>query len=455
MDPLLEFAARRGAEFVASLPERHVGWKAEAPELREALGGPLPEGPTDPQDVLRTLADGADPGIVASGSPRYFGFVIGGALPVALAADLLATHWDQNAGGYACGPATSVIEEVAGGWARDLLGLPDHASFGFTPGCNQAHVTALLAARHRLLTDRGWDVEADGLSGAPRLRVVVPADRHITIDRSLRLIGIGTANIVPVCCDDQARIDVGELERVLAADPGAPTIVCAQAGNVNTGAFDDIGAVADAGHAVGAWVHVDGAFGLWAAASPRRRHLVAGHERADSWATDGHKWLNVPYDCGIAFCGDTEAHRGAIAVTADYLQKDHGERDNGDWSPDFSRRARANSVWAVFKSLGRSGLADLVDDNCDRAVQFAELLSADPRAEVLNDVVLNQVLVRFGDDDAATDAVVAGIQREGTCWASGTLWRGRRALRISVSNWATSPRDVERSVAAMLAQVPA
>lgn len=455
MDPLLEFAARRGAEFVASLPERHVGWTAEAPELREALGGPLRDGQTDPLEVLRTLADGADPGLVASGSPRYFGFVIGGALPVALAADLLATHWDQNAGGYSCSPATSVIEEVAGGWCGDVLGLPPEASFGFTPGCNQAHVTALLAARHRLLADRGWDVEAQGLAGAPRIRVVVPADRHITIDRSLRLIGLGTDSIVPVRCDDQARIDVGELDRVLAQDPDVPTIVCAQAGNVNTGAFDDLGAVADAGHRVGAWVHVDGAFGLWAAASPRRRHLVAGHERADSWATDGHKWLNVPYDCGIAFCRDADAHRGAIAVTADYLQKGHGERDNGDWSPDFSRRARANSVWAALKALGRCGVAELVDAGCDRATQFAELLAADVRAEVLNDVVLNQVLVRFGDDDAVTDAVVAGIQREGTCWASATVWRGRRALRISVSGWATSPQDVERSVAAILAQVPA
>ena len=455
MDPLLELAAQLGAEHIDSAPDRHVGWRAEAPELRAALGSELSLDGKDGETVLRELAAGVEPGLVTSTSPRYFGFVIGGVLPVARAADLLTIAWDQNAGGYSCSPAASIVEELAGGWARDLLGLPAGASYGFTTGCQMAHVTGLAVARWTVLARQGWDVDQRGLHGAPGVRVVVPEDRHVTVDAAVRLLGLGLGNMRPVPCDDQARVIPSELERELAREPDVPTIVTAQAGNVNTGSFEDFGAICELAHAHDAWVHVDGAFGLWAAATERRRALTAGIDGADSWATDGHKTLNVPHDCGIVFVRDPDAHMATIAVDAQYLQRDHDERNNGDWSPDFSRRARATPVYAVLRSLGRRGIARMVDGMCDRATQFAEILDADPRAEVLNEVVFNQVLVRFGDSDAATDRVTAGIQQEGTCWASATEWRGRRALRISVSNWATSADDVERSAAAMLAQVPA
>jgi len=453
MDPLLELAAQLGDEHVATADQRHVGWRAEADVLRASLGRELSLDGEDADAVLRALAADAEPGLVTSTSPRYFGFVIGGVLPVARAADWMTVAWDQNAGGYSCSPAMSVVEELAGGWARELLGLPEGVSHGFTTGCQMAHVTALAVARHTVLARSGWDVEERGVNGAPPLRVIVPADRHITVDFAVRLLGLGTGNLRTVPCDDQGRVIPAELERELAREPDVPAIVTAQAGNVNTGAFEEFGAVCELAHAHGGWVHVDGAFGLWAAATERRRALTANVEQADSWATDGHKTLNVPHDCGMVFVRDADAHFQTIAVDAHYLQRGHGERNNGDWSPDFSRRARATPVYAVLRTLGRRGVARLVDGMCDRAAQFAELLGADPRAEVLNDVVFNQVLVRFGDSDDVTDRVTAGIQQEGTCWASATEWRGRRALRISVSNWATTGEDVERSAAAMLAQV--
>jgi glutamate/tyrosine decarboxylase-like PLP-dependent enzyme len=455
MDPLLELAAYLGNEHVATAADRHVGWRADAAELRAALGRELSLDGEDPAAVLRELAADAEPGLVTSQSPRYFGFVIGGVLPVARAADWMAVAWDQNAGGYSCSPSMAVVEELAGGWARELLGLPEGVSHGFTTGCQMAHVTGLAVARHAVLARAGWNVEERGLNGAPALRVVVPADRHITVDAAVRLIGIGLANLRPVACDDQGRVIPAELDRELARDPGMPTIVTAQAGNVNTGSFEDFGAVCELAHAYGAWVHVDGAFGLWAAASERRRTLTANVEHADSWATDGHKTLNVPHDCGMVFVRDPDAHFQTIAVDAHYLQRGHDERNNGDWSPDFSRRARALPVYAALRTLGRRGVARLVDGLCDRAQEFAQILGSDTRAEVLNDVVFNQVLVRFGDSDDVTNRVTAGIQQDGTCWASATEWRGRRALRISVSNWATTSADVERSAAAMLAQVDA
>jgi len=453
MDPLLELAARLSAEHVDSVPHRHVGWRAEPGELRAALGRELSLDGEDAQTVVRELAADVEPGLVASTSPRYFGFVIGGVLPVAQAADWLTIAWDQNAGGYSCSPAMAIMEEQAGAWARDLLGLPAVASHGFTTGCQMAHVTGLAVARHAVLARHGWDAEERGLNGAPAVRVVVPADRHVTVDAAVRLLGFGLASLRPVACDDEGRVIPSELECELAREPDAPTIVTAQAGNVNTGAFEDFGAVCALAHAHDAWVHVDGAFGLWAAASERRRALTAGVDQADSWATDGHKTLNVPHDCGIVFVRDPDAHVATIAVDASYLQRGHGERNNGDFSPDFSRRARAVPVYAALRSLGRRGVARLVDGLCDRAQEFAEILGSDPRADVLNEVVFNQVLVRFGASDEATERVTAGIQQDGTCWASATEWRGRRALRISVSNWATTSDDVERSAAAMLAQL--
>jgi glutamate/tyrosine decarboxylase-like PLP-dependent enzyme len=363
---------------------------------------------------------------------------------------MVVAGWDQNAGGYSVSPVSAVVEEVAGGWLLDVLGLPAHTSFGLTTGCQQAHVTCLAAARNAVLGRVGWDAEVGGLQGAPRVRLVVSEERHVTVDRAARILGFGTAALVPVAVDDAGRMDPEALRAVLAGGEG-PTIVCAQAGDVNTGEFDPLAEVVGAAHEAGAWVHIDGAFGLWAAASPPRRHLLDGYAGADSWATDGHKWLNVPYDCGLAFVADPDAHRAAMVVSAAYLRGSReGERDPSRWVPDFSRRARGFAVYAALRSLGRDGVAELVERGCACARRFAEVLSADDAVEVLNDVVLNQVLVRFGGDDDVTDAVVEAVQAEGTCWMSPTTWRGQRAMRISVSNWGTTIADVDRSCEAIL-----
>ncbi|HEY7618825.1 MAG TPA: aminotransferase class V-fold PLP-dependent enzyme [Solirubrobacteraceae bacterium] len=449
---LLAAAARHAADFLETLPEARVDADVrDRAALREALALPLGDEPVDPRVVLDDLVAGASPGIVRSPSPRYFGFVIGGALPAALAADMVAAGWDQNAAGFIVSPAASVVEEIAGGWVAELLGLPATASFGLTTGCQMAHVTCLAAARHAVLARAGWDAEVGGLQGAPPVRLVVSEERHVTIDRAARLLGLGTGAIVAIGVDERGRMDTERLRSALAEADG-PTIVCAQAGDVNTGDFDPIAEVVEAGHAAGAWVHVDGAFGLWAAASPEYRHLVAGCENADSWATDAHKWLNVPYDCGLAFVADPEPHLAAMDVTAAYLAtSEEGERSNRAWVPDFSRRARGFAVYAALRSLGRAGVAELVERCCACARRFAAVLGAEPGVEVLNEVVLNQVLVRFGDDDATTDTVVGAVQDDGTCWMGPTTWRGRRAMRISVSNWATTLSDVDRSCAAILA----
>jgi glutamate/tyrosine decarboxylase-like PLP-dependent enzyme len=432
--------------FVDSLGERRILPQITVDELRERLGGPLPEGPRDPAEVVRELIEAAEPGIVASPSGRFFGFVIGGGVPAAVGADWLASVWDQNAGLYAAGPSASVVEEVSTGWLAELLALPAGVASAFVTGCQMAHVTSLLVARHAVLERAGWDVAARGLAGSPPIRVVAGEERHATLDRAFRFIGIGSDQIVAVAADDQGRLRAEALD--LAGD--APTIVCAQLGNVNTGAFDPLPAIADAVAGTGAWLHVDGAFGMWAAASSRFRHLAEGVERADSWATDAHKWLNVPYDSGLAFTAHPAAHRAALGVHADYLIHDlEGKRDEVDWTPEFSRRARGFAVYAAIRSLGRSGVAAMVERCCDHATRFSELLSAGG-AEVLNDVVLNQVLVRFGDDEK-TKAVIAAVQRDGTCFMSGTRWQGAEAMRISVSNWQTSDDDVERSAAAILA----
>jgi glutamate/tyrosine decarboxylase-like PLP-dependent enzyme len=449
---LLAAAAHHAADFLDALPEARVDADThDRNTLRDALALTLGDGPVEPRAVLDELVAAASPGIVRTPSPRYFGFVIGGTLPVALAADMVAAGWDQNAAGYSVSPASSVAEEVAGGWLAELLGLPASASFGLTTGCQMAHVTCLAAARHAMLARAGWDAEVGGLQGAPPVRLVVSEERHITIDRAARFLGFGTAAIVTVGVDERGRMDAVQLREVLARDDGA-TIVCAQAGDVNTGDFDPIAEVIEAGRAAGAWVHIDGAFGLWAGASPKYRHLVAGCAGADSWATDAHKWLNVPYDCGLAFVADSEAHLAAMDATAAYLATaEVGERSNRVWVPDFSRRARGFAVYAALRSLGRSGVAEMIERGCACARRFADVLGAEPGIEVLNEVVLNQVLVRFGDDDAATEAVVEAVQADGTCWMGPTTWRGRRAMRISVSNWATTLSDVDRSCAAILA----
>jgi glutamate/tyrosine decarboxylase-like PLP-dependent enzyme len=443
---LLHATADYAADFLDTLGDRPVRPEATLEELTATLGGPLPEDGTEPRAVVASLVEHASPGLMATPSGRFFGFVIGGAESASLAADWLTSAWDQNAGLYAAGPAAAVVEEVARGWLAELLGLPAHVSVGFVTGCQMAHVTALAAARHHVLARAGWDVEQQGLAGSPPIRVVVGAKRHVTLGRALRLLGIGAAAIEVVDVDDQGRMRVDEL-----ALDDRPTIVCGQAGEVNTGAFDDLDAIADAAAEAGAWFHVDGAFGLWAAASPRLRHLVRGSERADSWATDAHKWLNVPYDSGLAFCAHPDVHRAAMGVHASYLvhAEDARERDQMDWVPEFSRRARGFAVYAAIRSFGRSGITALVERCCEHAQLFAKLLE-EGGATVLNDVVLNQVLVRFGDGET-TRETIARVQQDGTCWLSGTDWFGEHAMRVSVSNWRTTTEDVERSAAAILA----
>jgi len=448
---LLRLTADYAAQYRGSVGERPVAATATIEELREALGGPLPAQATDAEQVIAELIAAAEPGVVPTGSGRFFGFVVGGAMPAPLAADWLTSAWDQNAGLVVLGPSAAVVEEVSLRWLIELLGLPRGVSAAFVTGCQMAHVTALAAARHHVLEAAGWELPRGGLQGAPRIRILVGAERHVTVDRALRYLGLGSDQIEALETDEQGRMRPDALREALTTTTG-PTIVCAQAGDVNTGTFDALDEIADVVEGTGAWLHLDGAFGLWAAASPRFRHLVAGAGRADSWATDAHKWLNVPYDSGIAFCAHPAAHRAAMSVHASYLERADPDaaRDEVDWTPEFSRRARGFPVYAAIRSLGRQGIAELVERCCDHARRFAELLGAAEGVEVLNDVVLNQVLVRFGDDDGVTQEVVRRVQEDATCWLSGTVWRGRAAMRISVSNWQTSDEDVERSAHAIL-----
>ena len=445
---LLELTTSLAADFYETLPDRPVFPRATYEELREAFGGPVPEERSDARQVIEALAAATDPGLVAEPAGRYIGFVIGGAVPASLAADWLTSAWDQNAGLYVGGPAAAVAEEVAGAWLLELLGLPSDASFGFVTGGQMANFTALAAARHHVLANAGWDVERDGLNGSPRIRVIVGEKRHGTIDRSLRMLGLGApTDIVPA--DDHGRLLADRLE---IGDE--PTIVCAQAGEVNTGAFDPFHAIADARDAApNAWVHVDGAFGLWAAVCDSLRPFVDGVERADSWATDAHKWLNVPYDCGIAFSAHPESHRAAFSARAAYLTSDDTLREQIDWNPEHSRRARGFPVYAAIRSLGRTGIVEMVERCCRHARRFAAGLE-DLGAEVLNDVELNQVLFRFASDTETNEALSA-VQESGEAWMSGTTWDGRAAIRISVSNWQTSDEDVERTLAAYAGQLAA
>jgi glutamate/tyrosine decarboxylase-like PLP-dependent enzyme len=430
--------------------ERPVQPPFDADALRGAVGGPLPAEGSSAGAAVEQLADAVEPMLTATVGPRYFGFVVGGSLDSATCADILTSGWDQMAFTWASSPAAAVVEEVVGAWLIDALGLPGDASFGIVTGGQGANTTGLAAARHRLLERAGWDVEAKGLTGAPRIRVVASEERHVTIDRSLRLLGIGADAVEPVRSGENGAIDIGALAGALESGSGEPTIVCVQAGNVNTGACDDLAAACELAHASDAWVHVDGAFGLWAAASPSTRGLVAGVERADSWAADGHKWLNVPYDAGFVFCADPAAHAASMSFTAAYLEG-HGAgpiRSPSDYVPEASRRARGFAAWAALRELGRDGLAELVDRCCAFARRFAERLAEVDGVEIAGEVVLNQVLASFGDDER-TDRVIEAVQRDGTCWMGGTTWRGRRYMRISVSNWTTTEADVDISVDAI------
>ena len=452
LSSLLVRTAAHMAEYRAAAAEAPVFPRLDLDDVRAAIGGRVPEESLPASDVIDQLIAGVEPAVVATTGPRYFGFVIGGALSAPTAAELLVAAWDQPAYNHLSSPSSAVVEEVVGQWLTDLLGLPTGVSVGFVTGAQGANTVCLAAARHKVLATAGWDVERDGLMGAPSIRVVANGERHATIDRSLRLLGLGASVIEPVETDANGAIEVGALAAALTQGPPGPTIVCLQAGNVNTGACDDLAAAIPVVHEHGGWAHIDGAFGLWAAASPTTRHLVRGLDAADSWGTDGHKWLNVPYDAGYAFCADPDAHAAAMAYTATYLVGGAPAtvRSPGDYVLESSRRARGVATWAAIRQLGRKGIADLVDRCCALARRFASQLAAVADVQISNDVVLNQVLVRFGDDDTKTDHVVAAVQRSGECWMGSTTWHGRRYMRISVSSWRTTEEDVDRSVAAIL-----
>jgi glutamate/tyrosine decarboxylase-like PLP-dependent enzyme len=443
VEQLLEDVARRSARYLAEIQERAVPASPEAVARLAALREPLPAGPSDSSDVLALLDDVGSPATMAMAGPRFFGFVIGGSLPAALAANWLAGAWDQNAAFDSVAPAVATLEAVALEWLKDVLRLPGTCAGAFVTGATMANFSALVAARHSVLASQAWDVEADGLFGAPPITVVIGEEAHPTLIKALGLVGFGRNRLVRVPVDGEGRMRVEALPPLTAA-----TIVCAQAGNVNTGAFDPLAEIARRVREAGAWLHVDGAFGLWAAAAPGRAHLLAGSELADSWATDAHKWLNVPYDSGIAFVRDPHTLRAGMAVTAEYLPAPSGVRNPSDYTPELSRRARGVEIWAALRSLGRSGLEELVERMCRHATRFAEGL-AGAGYEILNDVVLNQVLASFGET-GETERVIAAVQADGTCWCGGTVWQGRTAMRISVSSWATTDDDVERSLAAIL-----
>lgn len=439
---LLHDAAGRAARYLTGLAERSVTPSAAAIEGLERLHEGLPTGGSAPEEVVAFLDEVVSPATLGIAGPRFFGFVMGGSLPVTLAANLLASAWDQNSAIHQVTPGTAELESVALGWLRELFGLPDDASGGFVTGATMANATALAAARHRVLADAGWDVEADGLFGAPPIQVVVGAEVHPTVRKSLGVLGLGRTRVHEVEVDAHGRMRPDRLPELRS-----PAILVLQAGNVNTGAFDPFPELVARAHEKGAWVHVDGAFGLWAAASPALRHLTAGMEEADSWSTDFHKWLNVPFDSGIALTRDPEAHAAAMAVSAAYLPSS-GVRDPSNFTPELSRRARGVEVWTALKTLGSDGLTQLIERNVRQAQRFAEGLSQ-AGFEVLDEVVLNQVLVSFGSPEH-TRAVVAALQEDGTCYCGPTVWQGRTAMRISVSSWATTDDDVERCLEVMI-----
>jgi len=444
MQRLLEDAARRASRYLESISERAVRPDPEAVRRLSELDVELPAAGVPGEQVLKLLDERVGPATMAMAGPRFFGFVIGGSLPVTVAASWLATAWDQNVGYYRSTPGVSHLEQVALAWLNDLFGFPRGTAGGFVTGATMANFTALAAARHAVLKRVGWAVDADGLSGAPPITVIAGEEAHPTLLKSLGLLGLGRNRVTRVPVDSQGRMRADALPRI-----DGPTIVCLQAGNVNTGAFDPFEPLCTAAHRAGAWVHVDGAFGLWAVAAPSRAHLASGIALADSWATDAHKWLNVPYDSGLAFVREAEALRAAMAVSAEYLPAASPQRNPCDYTPELSRRARGVEVWAALLSLGRDGVAELIERNCRQARRFAEILSGAGH-RILNDVVLNQVLVSFGAAEK-TLRVIDAIQEDGTCWCGPTVWQGQTAMRISVCSAATTDADVERSAAAMVA----
>jgi glutamate/tyrosine decarboxylase-like PLP-dependent enzyme len=443
MKALLTDAAERAIHYLESLPERPVAPAAAAVKALRGFEEPLPSASCPPAETLRLLDELGSPATTAMAGPRFFGFVIGGTLPVTLAANWLAGAWDQNTGLFRPTPGTAMLEQVALGWLLDLLRLPRGCGGAFVTGATVANLCGLAAARHVVLKRAGWNVEADGLFGAPPITVIIGAEAHPSVTKSLGVLGLGRSRVVTIPVDGQGRMKLDQWPRL-----SGPTIVCAQAGNVNTGAFDAIDEICRRAREAGAWVHVDGAFGLWAAAAPARAELCRGIGDADSWATDAHKWLNVPYDCGLAFVRDPHALQAAMAITAEYLPTETEHRNPADFTPELSRRARGVETWAALRTLGRSGVAELIERNCAQARRFAEKLAA-AGFEILNEVVLNQVLVSFGDAER-TKRVIQNVQEEGTCWAGITVWQKKTAMRLSVCSWATTDADVDRSVEAIV-----
>lgn len=444
-------AFEHATKYLERQSEHPAGVVVDPKVLRAKFAQQLQNESLDGEQVINELVESAQDGLLGTTGGRFFGWVIGGSLPAALAADWLVSTWDQNAAMYACSPAAAIAEEVAGAWLKDIFRLPSEASFAFVTGCQMAHFTALAAARHRLLADRGWDVESDGMFGAPPIRILTTINRHESLLRAARFAGYGTSAITLVDHDETGRMRVDALKKQLEALRGQPAIVVLQAGDINCGQFDLFGETCAVAHEHNAWVHVDGAFGLWAAASPKYRHLMMDCEQADSWATDGHKWLNVPFDSGFVCMRDSEAHRSAMTIQASYLTAaDKTARDQIDWNPDWSRRARGFAVYAALRSLGREGIAALVDNCCKVAADITSQVGALPDAEVVVTPVINQGLVRFlsadGNHDAFTDAVIDELQRRGEVWFGGTTWHGTRAMRVSICNWQSNADDVARTV---------
>jgi glutamate/tyrosine decarboxylase-like PLP-dependent enzyme len=456
--PVLQDAFSYALEYLGNLENAPVAATATYRELVARLARPLADQGLEAEQVIRDLVEGAAGGVLGSAGGRFYGMVIGGSLPAALAADWITSAWDQNAALYASAPAETVIEQVAGEWLKELLGLPRSASLAFVTGSQVAHVTCLAAARHHLLAERGWDAERQGVAGAPQIRLLTTRRRHGSLERAVRILGLGTDNIEDLDADEQERLQADVLERTLAGQPDRPAIVLLQAGDLNIGAFDPFHELVPVAHRYSAWVHVDGAFGLWAAASPAHRDLVRGMDQADSWVTDGHKWLNVPYDCGYAFVAHPEAHRDSMSYRASYLVQDGEARDPMDWNPEWSRRGRGVATYAALRQLGRQGVADLVERTCRFAGELVTRIGALAGAEAVWRSRINQGLVRYldatpgateADHDRRTDAVIAEVLRTGEAFFGGTTWRGKRCMRVSVCNWQTDERDVERSVAAV------
>jgi len=443
MKKLLEDAAARGARYLEELPNRRVAPDAAALVAIERFDEAMPETGMSDEATLAMLDEIGSPASMAMAGPRFFGFVIGGSLPVTIATNWLTTAWDQNAVMHEVTPVVSMLEQVSLTWLVDVLGLPTGTGGGFVTGTTVANFTALAAARHRVCDDAGWNVEANGLIGAPEITIIIGEEAHPTLTKSLGLLGFGRNRVVRVPVDGQGRMITARLPAI-----NGPTIICTQAGDINTGAFDPIGEICDVAKPKGAWVHVDGAIGLWAAASGGLRHLTDGMEKADSWATDAHKGLNVPYDSGVAFVRNPHDLKAAMSITAEYLLTDSEHRIPSDFTPELSRRARGVDIWAALRTLGRQGLEAMIDRTCTNARRFADGLRA-AGFEVLNDVEFNQVIVAFGDA-AITRTIINEIQHDGTCWCGATVWRGQTAMRISVSNWSTTAADVDLSLDAMI-----